>query len=245
MKDNFSKQANIYSKYRPVYPQALFNCINDTVPQKKLAWDCGTGNGQTAKELCKYFEEIYATDISAKQIENASHADNIIYAIEPAEHTSLKDKSVNLITVSQALHWFNFSAFYKEVKRVGAADSVIAVWAYSLLNISPEIDSIIQHYHFETLKNSWDQERKYVDDGYATIPFPFRQIEHPHFEIKLNWSLMDLEGYLNTWSALQKFIAANNYNPVKDLMAEITPFWPTGASLQILFPIHLKMGWVH
>ncbi|MEP6713013.1 MAG: class I SAM-dependent methyltransferase [Ferruginibacter sp.] len=245
MKDSFSKQAIVYSKYRPVYPQVLFDCINSVVAHKKLAWDCGTGNGQTAKELSKYFEQVYATDISAKQIENASTADNITYALEPAEQTSLKDNSVNLITVSQALHWFNFTAFYDEVKRVSTPGAVIAVWAYSLLKITPVVDKIIEHYHFEILKDYWDTERKYVDDGYANIPFPFTQINHPSFEISVNWTLQDLEGYLTTWSALQNFITANNFNPVPALIEKIKAYWQPETSLPVVFPIHLKIGYVH
>ena len=71
MKDNFSTQSELYAKYRPQYPGALFDHIASFVKEKKLAWDCGTGNGQVALELSKYFKEVHATDISEKQIQNA------------------------------------------------------------------------------------------------------------------------------------------------------------------------------
>ncbi|MEO6537118.1 MAG: class I SAM-dependent methyltransferase [Ferruginibacter sp.] len=244
MKDNFSKQALRYSQYRPQYPNELFDFLTNTVSPKNLAWDCGTGNGQTAREIGKYFKEVYATDISEKQLTHASKAGNILYCVEPAEKTALKDKSVNLITISQALHWFNLPAFYKEVKRVGAPGAVIAAWAYGLLTITPAIDKIIKHYHFETLKDYWDEERKFVDDAYTNIPFPFNGIPHPQFYIKANWIIKDLEGYLSTWSALQKFIGVKNYNPLADLLQEIKPYWPESVFLPVVFPIHLKLGYV-
>jgi ubiquinone/menaquinone biosynthesis C-methylase UbiE len=245
MKDNFSKQSDTYAKYRPVYPQELFDCITGFVPSKKLVWDCGTGNGQTAAVLCKYFEKVYATDISKNQIDNAVQAANIIYALEPAEQTSLEDNSVDLVTVSQALHWFDFEKFYGEVKRVSKKKGIIAAWTYNLLQIDPITDKIIHHYHFDTLETYWDKERAHVNDNYANIPFPFDPIVTPHFSIKVKWNVEDLEGYLNTWSALQKFISLNNFNPVDGLIEKIKENWPSEEIRPVEFPLTIKIGYVH
>lgn len=245
MKDNFSNYADKYARYRPGYPQELFEYISGLVNEKELAWDCGTGNGQSASQLSKYFKKVYATDISSTQLENAVKANNIVYAQEPAEKTSLAGNSVDLITVSQALHWFDFSSFYAEVKRVAKENAVIAVWTYSLLQVDPYTDSILHTYHFETLKDHWDPGRKYVDDAYANIPFPFKMISPPAFNIELNWNREDLEGYLNTWSATQKFIVANNFNPVNELMGKVNNNWAEGETRRVVFPVHLKVGYVH
>ena len=244
MKDNFSRQANVYAQYRPGYPKELFEYILGFVKEKDLAWDCGTGNGQSASELSTHFKKVFATDISQKQLDNAAAKENVIYALEPAEKTSLADKSVDLITVAQAIHWFKFEAFYTEVKRVAKPGAAMAVWTYSLLKISGEIDKIISEYHFSTLEKYWDPERRYVDDGYASIPFPFTEIKTPGFNIELNWSLKDLEGYLDTWSALQKFIAANAYSPVKEVMNKIEEHWGEAEKRKIFFPVHLRLGLV-
>ncbi len=241
MKDNFSKQASIYAKYRPAYPPELFKFILDHTKERKAAWDCATGNGQTAKELAKIFDKVYATDISQKQLDNAEQASNIIYSLQPAEQTNFEDNSFDLITVSQALHWFRFDKFYAEVKRVAKPGSRIAVWMYALLTITPEIDELIHEYHFKTLDKYWDKERQYVDDNYKGIPFPFEEVNCPPFQIQYEWTIEELEGYLNTWSALQKFISANDYNPVHELMQKIKPFW-TNQKMNILFPLHLRMG---
>ena len=245
MKDNFSIQSETYAKYRPVYPKELFDCITSFSPSKKLVWDCGTGNGQSAAELCKYFDKVYATDISKKQIDNAVQANNITYALEPAEQTFLENNSVDLITVSQALHWFDFDKFYKEAKRVSKQEGIIAAWTYNLLQIDPITDKIIHHYHFDTLGSYWDKERTHVNDSYANIPFPFKLIATPAFSIKVNWNLEDLEGYLNTWSALQKFISINNFNPVEGLIEEIKQNWPVDEIRPIQFPLTLKIGHIN
>jgi hypothetical protein len=149
---------------------------------------------------------------------------------------------VNLITVSQALHWFDFEKFYAEVKRVAAGNAFIAVWAYSLLKIDESIDQIIHDYHFNFLGNYWDAERKYVDDEYKSIPFPFEKIKTPPFSIEKYWSLKELDGYFNTWSALQKFVTEKDYNPVPVLINKIQTHWGTSGKRKIIFPIHLLLG---
>jgi ubiquinone/menaquinone biosynthesis C-methylase UbiE len=242
MKDNFSRQADLYSKYRPTYPQELYDFILSHVSQRQIVWDCGTGNGQAARELAKYFEKVFATDISGKQIDNAYQAANIFYSIQPAEKTNFSDNTFDLITVSQALHWFQFDQFYNEVKRVAKPDAWIAVWMYGLLSISPEIDELVTVQFYKNLLGTyWDYERKFVDDNYTTIPFPFREVKTPRFSIHFEWMIDELQGYINTWSALQKFITANHFNPVDDLMKKVKSV-TNNQTVKIVFPVHLRMG---
>ena len=239
--DNFSKHSANYAKYRPGYPRELYDFISGNVKNKQAAWDCGTGNGQAAKELAKTFEKVFATDISQQQIENAGQRENIFYSVEPVEQTTFSDNSFDLVTVAQALHWFRFDNFYTEVKRVAKSGAIFAAWTYSLLRISKEIDALIVVHHFNTLGNYWDAERKYVDEEYSTIPFSFRKIKAPIFHIDYYWTIEELQGYLNTWSALQKFETKNNYNPVNDLVELIAPYWKQ-EKMKISFPVHLLMG---
>jgi ubiquinone/menaquinone biosynthesis C-methylase UbiE len=241
MKDHFSRQAAGYAKYRPGYPASLFDFILGQVKEREAAWDCATGNGQTAKQLADHFANVFATDISRQQLDHAEHTPNIIYSLQPAEKTNFPDHSFDLITVSQALHWFGFDEFYKEVQRVGKPGAWIAVWMYALLRISPEIDRLIDSYHYETLGDYWQPERKYVNDNYASIPFPFEEIKTPVFQIEYTWTLEELEGYFNTWSALQKCKDLNQENPLPHLMESISPYW-TGEKMKIVFPLHLRMG---
>ena len=243
MKDNFSRQADIYAKYRPHYPRELFDFIIKPVSNKRNAWDCATGNGQSAKVLANHFEKVFATDISQKQIDQAEPAGNILYSLQPAEQTSFADNTFDLITVSQALHWFATNRFYTEVARVANPGCVFAAWSYSLLCVSPEIDKLIRLFYTNVVGPWWDAERKYVDEEYKTIYFPFKEIKAPEFDMKYDWTLPELEGFINTWSAVQKFIVANNYNPVPDLIQQIKPHWKA-ETMKIRFPLHLRIGQV-
>jgi hypothetical protein len=242
MKDNFSRQSSLYAQYRPTYPPALFEYITGFVSNKNTAWDCGTGNGQCAAALSKYFKKVIATDISIQQIENAEMAPNIFYSVHPAEQTGIKAGSIDLVTVAQALHWFDLEQFYKEVIRVANQKALFAAWCYSLLHISEPIDAAINNFHYYLLGAYWDDERKFVDEEYKTIPFPFEKIDTPSFSIETNWSLNELEGYFNTWSGLQKYISVHHVNPVTDLIHAITPLWGEKEKRKIIFPIHLLLG---
>ncbi len=241
MKDYFSGHSEAYAKHRPVYPRELYEYILENFEKREVAWDCGTGNGQAAKGLSNYFGKVWATDISQKQIDSAQQKENINYSIQPAEQTDFPDNSVDLVTVAQALHWFNFEKFYSEVKRVCKNGGWIAVWTYNLPIISPAIDKIILKHYLETLDGYWDKEREYVDDNYSTIPFPFEEIRNPVFNMEFEWDANDLGGYLNTWSALQKYIRQNKVNPLDQLMGNISELFEK-EKMKMVFPLHLRMG---
>ncbi len=92
MKDNFSHQSANYANYRPQYPKPIFDEIKKHLNGTENAWDCATGNGQVAKELSKFFDDIKATDISENQLKQAPKLSNISYSIQPAENVDFPDQ---------------------------------------------------------------------------------------------------------------------------------------------------------
>lgn len=243
--DNFSTQAAQYVQFRPVYPQALLDFVNSQVRSKKAAWDCGTGNGQVAVQLAQSFEQVMATDISAAQLSQATALPNVTYLQARAEQTPFEPDSFDLITVAQAIHWFDFERFYQEVNRTGRKGGIIAVWGYGLLQLNPEIDHIIKPFYKQKIGPYWDKERKYIDDHYQTIPFPFREIQSPSFAIHVQWNLSELIGYLQTWSSVQKYIASNGENPVQALLPELSAYWSSPQEKkQVTFPLFMRIGYI-
>lgn len=241
MKDNFSHQSDKYLLYRPSYPAELFSSLLGQVTNKEAAWDCGTGNGQIAVELAKHFDEVYATDISAQQIENAIRKQNIIYSVQPAESTYFADNTFDLITVAQAIHWFDFEKFYIEVKRVAKPRGIIAVIGYGLIKTFDEADAIIDDFYFNTIGSFWDAERKYIDENYLTIPFPFQEIETPQFCNELQWDFEHLIGYLGTWSAVKHHIKAKGENPISLIEEKLKQCWGN-ETRSVRFDILLRAG---
>ena len=171
--DNFSKQSQTYLKYRPTYPVELFTYLSTLTESHDLAWDCGTGNGQAAISLTRFYESVFATDPSEQQIKNALPHSRIIYKVEIAEQSGLKDHSVDLVTIAQAIHWFHFESFYAEVKRVVKPNGIIAAWAYGLPSITLDIDKAIRHFHDNVIGHFWQSGNRMISKKYNTIPFPF------------------------------------------------------------------------
>lgn len=242
-KDNFSKQADRYAKYRPQYPKELYDFLANQISPKKVAWDCGTGNGQVATQLAAFFQQVIATDASASQLAYATPLPNLEYRVATAERSGLAANSVNLITVAQAIHWFDVEKFYQEVRRVATEEAIIAVWGYGLLTISVALDELLHHLYSAILGTYWDTERRHLDLAYQTIPFPFATLEAPTFVMQISWNLADLLGYLNTWSSVQKFIAVNHSNPLAKIENDLQQIWgEVQTSRPVQWEVYLKVG---
>jgi SAM-dependent methyltransferase len=243
-KDYFSGQAHakLYATFRPVYPENLYRFIFAHLNGHTAAWDCATGNGQVAEQLSQHFKQVYATDISQQQIVNAHQAPNITYTVAPAEKTGFQDHQFDLITVAQALHWFNSDAFYNEARRLLKPNGLLAVWGYSLCKVNNDIDPIFLDFYRITVGPYWDAARRLVEEEYRSIPFPFKQIDAPTFTIKVTWTLDQYTGYLSTWSATQKFIQEKGFDPIPTLIPSLTKHWPPTDQKEVRFPIFLKLG---
>ena len=242
MKDNFSGHASHYARYRPTYPDQIFRFLYKQVGSYDAAWDCGTGNGQVAVKLAEQFRQVYATDLSENQLTQAPSRPNITYRVMRAEDSTFNEP-VDLITVAQAIHWFDFEAFYTVVDRVLKPAGRLAVLGYPLLTVDEPVDTVIKKLYEDILGDRyWDPERKHVEARYRTIPFPLEEVEAPEFAQTLTWTLEDLLGYLNTWSAVQHYISRGGKNPVNIVADDLRNAWGASSHRQVCFPIVLRVG---
>ena len=242
-KDLFSKQSDLYARYRPTYPKELYEHILSFVKEKNIAWDCATGNGQAAVVLAEHFKKVIATDISASQIEKAIKKDNIEYLVCPAESTPFDDNTFDLVTVAQAYHWINWKEFKKEVVRVSKPGAIIAIWVY-FRNMpgDKKVDDAIFSFYENVTKPYWDQARKFVEEMYETVEFDYELLPVKQFETTLNWQREDMIGYISSWSAIQKYIKVKGHSPMPIIEEEINKLWPKGEVKKVNFPIYLKLG---
>jgi len=240
-KDYFSKQANAYAAFRPTYPPALYEFIFSHLSDRKKAWDCATGNGQVATYLADHFDEVYATDISQRQLDHVRAKNNVFYSLSPAEQTAFPSHQFDLITVGQALHWFERDKFYAEVKRVGKQGSLLAVWGYAMIYIEKEIDDLIIDFYSNVVGPYWDPARRLVEEEYRSISFPFEPIVSPEFSITTTWNLHHLVGYLESWSATQKYLKEKGKNPLSAVLKELEKLWRPDENKLVRFPLFLKL----
>lgn len=242
-KDHFSGHAAAYRAARPTYPDALFDWLATLPARRRLAWDAGCGNGQATVALAAHFDAVVGTDPSAPQIASAVAHPRVSYRVEPAEATSLAAGSVDLVTVAQALHWFDLARFHAEARRVAAPGAAIAAWTYGLCAITPAVDAVVQRLYEDIVGAYWPPERRHIEAGYASLPFPFAPIEAPAFAMELAWTLPQFVAYLDSWSACQRYRQAHGVDPLALVAAELAAAWGEPAQARaVRWPLAVIAG---
>jgi len=242
-KDHFSSASDQYAAYRPDYPAALFAWLASQCAERITAWDCATGSGQAALGLAQHFGLVVATDASAEQIRHAAVHPAIDYRVAPAEASGLADRSIDLIAVAQAAHWFDLPRFYAEAARVLKSGGAIALWCYGRMVLPDRMDAPFQRFYAETVGPFWPPERALIDDAYRSLDFPFAEIQPPAFHIEVEWTLPRLMAYLSTWSAVKRYRAARGDDPLPALMVELQALWGhPDATLHLQWPLFLRVG---
>jgi ubiquinone/menaquinone biosynthesis C-methylase UbiE len=240
-KDHFSHASDDYRRWRPGYPPELFSWLASQCEATDLAWDCATGNGQAAARLAEEFRRVVATDASTAQIAEAEPAERVEYLVAPAEQSPLPDASADLVTVAQALHWFDVELFHAEVRRVLKPGGIVAEWGYGLAYTAPPIDAVVLEFSAVTVGPYWPPERALVESAYSTVPFPFERIAAPDFAMKACWSLERFVAYIGTWSSVAGYRRAHGSDPIPVLRDALAPLWGEGER-DIHWPLLLRVG---
>ena len=236
--DRFSAQAAAYARYRIAYPPALYAWLLPQVESRERAWDCATGNGQVAAVLADSFIRVDATDLSENQLAQAPARPNIHYQRATAEHTPFPNQRFDLITVAQAVHWFDTEAYHAEVRRVARPGAVLAEWGYQLCRLeTPALNQLLDVFHDETSGPYWDTNRRHIENEYAALPFPFAAVQQARFAVAKHWTARDMLNYLGTWSATANYARQHAGADMVALVAdELTHLWGPQVRLAT-FPI--------
>lgn len=243
-KDHFSERAASYAVYRPRYPQELADVLAGLVDARGTAWDAGCGSGQLSTLLAERFDRVVATDASAAQIAGAIAHPRVDYRAEPAEQPSLASGSIDLITVAQAAHWLNLPAFYMEARRVARPGAVIAFVAYERTTIEPAVDAVVEHFYSGVLEKWWPPERRHIETGYRHLAFPFAELPMPELEMKAQWGVDQLLGYIRTWSAVRAMEASDGPDRTVAFEAALRDAWGGSALRPVSWPIVTRVGTV-
>ncbi len=243
--DLFSAQAATYAAIRPDYPPALFDFLASIVERRRLAWDCATGNGQAALALAAFFERVIATDASAEQLAHARAHPRIEYRVATAEASGLPGATVDLVTVAQALHWFDRERFYAEAKRVLVPRGVLAVWSYGdpVIPDDRAVDAALQHFNLVTLGPYWPAGRGLVGAAMRQLPFPFVETPAPPIDIVRLWTLDELAQYLRSWSSCAAYLKRHGADPVSPFLESLAPLWgDRGTRHELRWAVTARVG---
>jgi SAM-dependent methyltransferase len=160
--------------------------------------------------------------------------------------SGLPDGSVNLVAVAQAAHWFNLPAFYLEVERVLAPGGALVLWTYGNPRVDGKaIQDVFHGWSSSVVGPYWPVERHWVDEAYQTLPFPFAEITPPRLELTADWSLRELLGYLDTWSAVSQYRKIRNRDPLPEVAAALGEVWGTEEERHtVRWPLGMRIGYV-
>lgn len=194
---------------------------------------------QAAVALGEFFESVIATDASDTQIASAIPHANVSYRVATAEVSGLDDASVDLLTVGQALHWFDHERFFTEAGRVLASGGVLAVWCYGLCHVNDACDGVVDELYTDIANEFWPPERRHIEERYAGITMPAAEIDVPRVNMYADWTADDMLGYLRTWSACRRYRKAHDRDPVTLIAGKLQGAWGTD-SRPVCWPLTLK-----
>ena len=225
-----------------MYPGALFDLLARVAPSRSQAWDCACGSGQATLDLAERFDSVIATDGSAQQIAAARSHARVTYRVARAETSGIESASIDVITVAQGLHWFDRPAFYEEARRVLRPAGVLAVWTYGIPRLNDvNLDRVMQAFYWETVGPYWPPERRYVEDGYRSIDFPFNELTAPSLSMRENWTLPQFIGYVRSWSSVGRYVDDKGEDPVVRMEEQFAPYWGARAR-DVSWPLSLRLG---
>lgn len=243
--DHFSGVADDYARYRPVYPEALFDWLARRVAAADTAVDVACGSGQATLPLAARFETVVGVDASRDLIRNAPTVRGVTWKVARAEATGLADASADLVIAAQAAHWFDHDAFAREVRRILRPGGVVAVWCYGLFHFEPwpGLEGAVRHFHDAVVGPYWPPERAWIEEGYRSLPFPFAEQAAPVFSMRGEYTRESLLGYLGTWSAVKRYRAANGSDPLPALDSRLAAAWPDDTdTVTATWPLWLRTG---
>ena len=220
----------------------LVDWLAAVAPGCGLAWDAGCGSGQLSVPLAARFERVIATDVSPEQLARAAPHPRVEYRCSPAEASGLPPGVADLAVAAQAAHWFDLDGYYAEVRRIARPGAIFALATYGELQVDDAVDRVVQCFRTEVLAPHWPPERRHVDDGYQSLPFAFPEIEPPAVEMRAEWTLARLIGYVQTWSAVRALQRMEGPDSVDTVRRELALAWGAAGARSVRWPLALRVG---
>ena len=241
--DHFSRDPAAYAKFRPRYPETLFTWLATLPEHRRRVWDCATGSGQAAVPLSRHFELVLASDASRGQLRSAEPAPRVRYFAGLGESAPLPARSIDLVTVAQAMHWLDPARFTAEAGRVLAPGGALAVWGYGMLRVEGPVGRTMARFYTETVGSYWPPERAIVEEGFRSVSLPIHEATPPPLAMEAGLTLDALAGYVRTWSAVGRYITAHARDPVAELVEELGPLWgPPEQPRLVRWPLAIRAG---
>jgi SAM-dependent methyltransferase len=232
-----------YARFRPDYPPALVALLAGAAPRQHRALDVGCGNGQLTVALAESFTDVLGVDPSGSQLMHARTHPGVGYVCATAEELPVADHTADLVTAAQAAHWFDLPRFYAQVRRVLVPGGAVALVTYGRQELQGAVDHRFQQFYVEEIGPFWPPERALVDQGYRTLDFPFDELPTPPLEIRREFTLTELLGYVATWSAARRARNSGRGDLLQRFGTELAAVWGDPQTARTArWPVNVRLG---
>lgn len=127
--DLFTGRAETYEIARPNYPKSALNYILNLAPEQPVFADIGAGTGKFTQLLASTKQPVFAVEPNEEMrnqlLKKLQDFPNVSILNGTDKQTHIPDHSVDIITVAQALHWFNPVDFRAECRRIAKAGAIV------------------------------------------------------------------------------------------------------------------------
>ena len=131
--NSYFNKAEDYAKFRPEYHQDAVKILIEktNLDTSWCAADIGSGTGNLFKNYISFVKTVYAVEPNKdmrKHAESVFNSHSAFVSIDGTSgNTRIPSKSIDLLTMGQALHWFNVDESRKEFKRIMKPNCWIAI----------------------------------------------------------------------------------------------------------------------
>jgi SAM-dependent methyltransferase len=254
-KDHFSALAARYAAYRPHYPPELVTALADRCERHEVAWDIGCGSGQLSVALATRFARVIASDPAQAQLDHAERDPRVEYQRTRAEDSRLPDASVDLAVAAQAAHWFDWPRFVAEAGRVVRPGGLVALVTYRNAELAGDAGAELVAF-YRQVEPYWPDGRVHVNNAYRDLVMPWPAVAAPpiderseswgarprSIEMTARWTRDELVGYISTWSATARLVAATGEGPLDELRRRLAAVWPDGEARDVRWPLTIKLA---
>ncbi len=247
----FDKRAEQYSKYRPGYPKKILEILRSEISFNRDAAvaDIGSGTGLLSRLFLQNGNTVYGVEPNDEMRSYAEQSLSMLPGFVSiggrAESSGLKDSSVDLVTVGQALHWFDRDPTIREFARILRERGHLCV----IYNDRNNTDPFMKRYEDVVQKHARDRaevldvcrSEPWKEDNLSTF---FQERKYKKFNLP-NEQFLDLEGLLGRMTSVSYMPNIDETERFKALNLDVTRLfkdWEKTGTVKLLYETIMVMG---
>ncbi len=234
-----------YASSRPYFHPVVIERIKAHLKLEQpilTALDVACGTGQSSLALKAICENVTGVDVSPEMLEFARQNPGIEFLESGAENLLFENSSFELLTVSNAFHWFDRPRFLNEAYRVLKPNAWLVVyfnaWDSKMLE-KPGVLETWGNVHFERYPTPPRDNKPMTESEASSYGFRFDPIET--YQNTVVFTLEQCVNYLSTQSNMIAKLEQGTLNledALNQIRTELEPIFP-GATATFGFS-----GWI-